>query len=152
LTITFSIFLGIFCAFYGHADNAKSAVTGRLDELRSQWVGQYPHKGDTFFLNEPKIKDPLLQMLGQNRFEALETGQYLEVPIDYVEGCYVLSFGSNPHLTQNQEWIYIIIREYTGSIHIAIKDDEDRVQWMHTAESDMPSPVLKMLDLWDSIR
>ena len=151
LMVTFRVFLGILPVF-AYADHAQPALTGLLDELRSQWVGQYPHKDKVFFLNEPKIKGSLLRLLGQTRFEALENGEYLEVPIDYVAGYYVLSFGSNPHLTQNQEWIYIIIREYTGSIHIAIKDDEDRVQWMHTAESDMPPPVLKMLDLWDSIR
>jgi hypothetical protein len=140
--------------FYDHANDAQTAVTGRLNELRSQWVGQYPHKGKKFFLSESKIKDQLQQMLGQKRFEALEVGNYLEEPIDYVAGYYVLSFASNPHLMREEEWewVYIIIREHTGSAHIAIKDFEDRVQWMHSAESEIPPRILKMLDLWNIIR
>lgn len=145
LIFTSGIFLGAFSVFYSHVNDAMAK--GRLDELRSQWVGEYPHKGKTFFLTEPKIKDPLQQILGQNRFEALAAGKYLEEPIDYVAGYYVLSFAANPHLMRNEEWIYIIIREHTGSVHIAIKDSKDRVEWKHSAESEIPPRILNMLDL-----
>jgi hypothetical protein len=126
----------------------KRFVVGLLDDLRSQWVGQYPHKGETFFLNEPRIKDHLQKMLGQDRFESLAAGEYLEIPIDYVEGCYILSFGANPHRIREEEWVYIIIREYTGSVHTAIKDANNHIQWKHSAESEMPVRILKMLDLY----
>jgi hypothetical protein len=151
LILSSSIYLGVFSAFYSYVNYAQSIETNRLDELRSQWVGQYPHKGETVFLNEPKVKDQLQQMLGQ-RFEALVVGKYMEEPIDYIAGYYVLSFAANPHLIREGEWIYIIIREYTGSVHIAIKDFENQVTWKHSAESDIPPRILKMLDLWDTVR
>lgn len=147
LTITAGIFLGIILTSHLHVGYAQSATINNLEKLRSEWVGQYPHKGKSFFLNEPRIKKPLQQFLNKDRFEALVAGNYLEEPIDYVAGYYVLSFAANLHLMQEGEWVYIIIREHTGSVHTAIKDEANRVQWKHSAESDIPLQILKMLDL-----
>lgn len=149
LRMTSTIFFGIFLVFYCHVNYAQSTATSQLNELRCQWVGQYPHKAKKFFLNEPKIKNTLQQLLNKNRFDALVSGDYLEAPIDYVAGYYVVSFAPNLHLMQEEEWVYILIREHTGSVHVAIKDSEDRVQWKHSAESDFPFQILKMLDLPD---
>ena len=147
LIIASSIFLSIFSTLYFHGSYAQSTATSQLEELRCQWVGQYPHKGKLFFLNEPKIKKPLQQFLSRNRFDALVSGEYLESPIDYVAGYYVLSFAPNLHLMQEEEWVYIIVREHTGSVHTVIKDSGNRVQWKHSAESDIPPQILKMLGL-----
>ncbi len=147
-----SIVFCILAVFHGQLNYAQPRSTDRLDELRPEWVGQYPHKGKVFFLNEPKIKDRLQQMLGQSRFEALVAGKYLEEPIDYVAGYYVLNFAANPHLMTTEEWVYIAVREHTGSMHIAIKDSQYRVMWKHSAEADIPPRLLMMLDLWDEKR
>lgn len=147
LTITARIFLSVFLTFHLPTNYAQSTTNNNLGQLRSEWVGQYPHKGKSFFLNEPRIKKTLQEFLNKDRFASLTAGNYLESPIDYVAGYYVLSFAANLHLMQEGEWVYIIIREHTGSVHTAIKDDANRVQWKHSAEIDIPLQILKMLDL-----
>lgn len=148
--IVFCILLSVFLAFYGRVNHAQSTTNGQLEVLRSEWVGQYPHKGKRFFLNEPKIIKTIQQILNKKRLDALISGDYLESPIDFVAGYYVLSFAANLHLLEEQDWIYIIVREHTGSVHAAIKDSKNRVQWSHSAERDFPLQILRMLDLPDA--
>lgn len=137
------IFLSIFLAV-----SVQSETHVRLEAFRSKWVGQYPHKEGTFFLNEPKIRKITQLVLNKKQIDALASGSYLESPIDYVAGYYVLSFAANLRLMEEGGWVYVIVREHTGSMHAAIKDSNNRVEWKHSAESDLPPQILKMLDLW----
>lgn len=129
--------------------SAQSTTRPNLDRLISKWVGQYPHTGKSFFLNEPEIKKTLEQCLGKDRFKELNTGDYGELPIDYVDGYFVVRLLPNRRLMREEkwEWIYIVIRKHTGDVQTAIRNFEDRVEWRYSGENSVPLGILKMLDL-----
>jgi hypothetical protein len=119
-----------------------------LRDLRGKWVGEYPSIKFQNLLKEPRIKKKIMLLLGAERYNRLLLdNHYLQSPIDYVEGHYILDYAANLHLMPKAERIYIIIREYTGSLHVAIQDDHDKVQWMHSDETDIPLKILGMLGL-----
>lgn len=143
----FAVLVCFSLVFYCQTSHAQSGTGIQLEAFRSHWVGQYPHKGKTFFLKEPKIEKTSRLVLDKKQLDAIASGEYLESPIDYVAGYYVLSFAANPRLMEESGWIYVIVREHTGSMHVATKDSKGRVGWKHSAERDLPPQILKMLDL-----
>lgn len=118
-----------------------------LRDLRSKWVGEYPSKGNQNILNDPRIKEKLTPLVGTERFKHLLSGDYLMSRIDYVGGYFVLEYAANLHILPEIEHVYVIIREYTGSLHVAIQDKDDKVKWMHSNERDLPGRIQWMLGI-----
>ncbi|MBJ6802678.1 hypothetical protein [Geomonas propionica] len=116
-----------------------------LRDLRRSWVGEYPSTRKQNLLNEPRLKGKLKALLGEERYKQLLSDDYLQIPIDYVEGYFVLSYAANLHIMPKAEQVYIIIREHTGSLHVAIQDDRNKIQWMHSDEPEIPFKILEML-------
>ena len=98
----------------------------KLAKYRHAWVGKYPHDIKGLF-NLPEIKPFLINSIGEKRYKMITNptdrfNSYLEEPIDYVSGYFIMNFARSIVDEEDREfeWIYIIIREYTGEITIVI--------------------------------
>jgi hypothetical protein len=127
---------------------------GKLGHLRCNWVGEYPTTEGKFLLDVPEVKKKIIGLMGNEKFEELQT--YSQTPINFVSGYYVIRFTTKA--TKGEDfgfkWVDVIIREYTGSIHLVTRfinnsktDTQDKLDWKHSDETDLPPEILRMLEI-----
>jgi len=148
-TLMAFIVLSSTAAVFGGTSKA-----GKLDHLRCVWVGQYPTSNDRYFLSEPEIKAKIVKLIGKEKLASLK--EYRQTPIDYVSGYYLARFSTKTRHGDDGgfEWVDVIVREYTGSIHIVMRfintskpDAKDEISQLHSDESDFPPDISRILEL-----
>ena len=128
----------------------EAPVNGKLDHLKT-WIGEHPTDEERDFLKLVEIAPTLRNLVGEELYGRLtnlrQEPYYLNLPIDFVDGYFLLHYPPNGHFNTDADRVLIAVRSYTGDIHaVVIKDDRARA--MPPDDGTLSIEVRRVFSLW----
>lgn len=123
-------------------------------QLRA-WQGRHPHhtvrgprgrRQETSFFKLPSVGDPLAALLGPAFLEAVEAGDYLEEKIELVGDHLVLRLIPNPHRTDDERRLIIIVPLTNNDLHAVYFREESGADGRRNVQTEWKHSPGKSLD------